>query len=125
MRSKKKAATPAQKFCGVRDQMLGPKWDCDVFTVPIAPMPYQKSILTELTTAVCKEYADDASNPSVILSLLDDGFYASVRRYPRNRTSFVVCSTRGHNSPDVALRALAKEWLGASEAKDALRAALT
>jgi hypothetical protein len=114
---KKKVATPTDKFC---DPSLG----CDVFTVPIALPTRQKSVVAELTRAVCEEYKKDPTAPSVILSLLGDGFYASIRRYPQIRDSFVVCSTRGHDSPEEALRALAREWLGASEAKDALRAAL-
>lgn len=94
----------------------------------VKPAPTKLSAYDALCRAVAAEYAGDALTAGVGVAFLPQtdvtpGYYASVARYPL-RDKVVVAKTFGHPTPEAAVEALAREWLGASAPKDALRRAL-
>lgn len=87
--------------------------------------PLAKVDVGLLTLAVCAEYPDDPSTPSVVLSVLKDGsWYGSIVRYSQKfgEGKNVLCRETAPSLSEVVEK-LAKSWLDRRTARDRLAAA--
>jgi hypothetical protein len=66
-------------------------------------------LLEQITGMVAAHYKDK-TKAGIVISKLDDGFYASIARYSTPFKKVLVCSTRGHKTLEGAIIAVAVEW---------------